>query len=146
MSKYGRFDAEESRVHLALRHALVDEFMEELPAGSGFRVGPRGANLSGGQRQRVVIARAMLKDCPILLLDEATSALDRNTEEKIQRAIEHAARDRTVIVIAHRLSTIIRADLIHVMDKGRVIESGTHYELLARQGMYASLYHQLEQQ
>jgi len=141
--QYGRFTANLDQVQLAADQALVSEFCASLPLGLHTPAGVRGENLSGGQRQRVIIARAMLKNCPILLLDEATSALDQETEQKIQRALQQAAAGRTVLVIAHRLSTILHADVIHVLNQGRVVESGQHHQLLARQGLYARLYRQM---
>jgi ATP-binding cassette, subfamily B, bacterial MsbA len=127
-------------VEAAARAAHVMEFVAGLPAGLDTRVGERGALLSGGQRQRVAIARALLKDAPVLILDEATSALDSESERAVQQALEDLLRDRTTLVIAHRLSTIERADLILVMDEGRLVESGTHAELIARGGVYAALH------
>src|SRR5690606_34282568 len=116
------------------------EFIEALPRGLDSEVGEGGALLSGGQRQRIAIARALLKDAPILILDEATSALDSESERLIQQALNRVMRNRTVLVIAHRLSTVLHADQIVVLDRGRVVERGTHAELLAAGGHYAALY------
>jgi subfamily B ATP-binding cassette protein MsbA len=136
----GRLGAGEAEVRAAARAAAAAEFIDELPAGFQTRVGEHGLRLSGGQRQRIAIARAVLKDAPILLLDEATSALDTESERKIQAALGALMRGRTTLVIAHRLSTIVNADVIHVFDRGRVRESGSHAELLARGGLYARLH------
>ena len=122
---------------LALAHA---DFVADLPQGAAAQVGPRGTALSGGQRQRIAIARAILRDAPVLLLDEATSALDSQTELHVTEALDRLRAGRTTLVIAHRLSTIQSADLILVMDKGRIVDRGTHEELLARGGLYADLY------
>ena len=116
------------------------EFAQALPAGLDTMVGDRGVLLSGGQRQRISIARALLKNAPILILDEATSALDTESERIIQAALEELMHNRTTLVIAHRLSTVEKADRIVVMDAGRIVESGTHAELLAHNGQYASLH------
>ena len=138
---YGRPGAGRDEIEAAARHAAAHEFIARLPHGYDTIVGERGLKLSGGQRQRLAIARAMLKNAPILLLDEATSALDTESERQVQQALDELMKGRTTLVIAHRLSTVVNADLIHVIDHGRVIESGTHAELLAREGAYARLYH-----
>ncbi len=134
---YGRFGASAADIEAAARAAGADGFIGELPQGYDTQVGEHGLRLSGGQRQRLAIARAMLKDAPILLLDEATSALDSETERQVQAALKVLIRGRTTLVIAHRLSTIQGADLICVVDRGRIVESGRHAELLARNGRYA---------
>jgi len=137
---YGRFGAPMHDIEAAARAAGIDGFICELPNGYDTQVGEHGVRLSGGQRQRIAIARAMLKDAPILLLDEATSALDSESERQVQTALRTLIRGRTTLVIAHRLSTVQGADLIHVVDRGRILESGRHGELLARNGLYARLY------
>jgi subfamily B ATP-binding cassette protein MsbA len=137
---YGRFGASDAEIDTAARAAGVDGFIRALPMGYDTQVGEHGVRLSGGQRQRLAIARAMLKDAPILLLDEATSALDSESERQVQAALRALIRGRTTLVIAHRLSTVQGADLILVVDHGRIVESGKHAELIARNGVYARLY------
>ncbi len=136
----GLVDASAKEVRQAIERAHADAFIDALPAGLETMVGDDGVLLSGGQRQRIAIARALLKDAPILILDEATSALDTESERHIQAALEEVMRNRTTLVIAHRLSTIENADVILVMENGRIVESGRHQELLDKQGSYASLY------
>ena len=137
---YGRAGATEEEIFQAARNAAAHTFITALPEGYQTVVGEQGVKLSGGQRQRLAIARAMLKNAPILLLDEATSALDTESERQVQTALNTLMKGRTTLVIAHRLSTVVDADLIYVIDDGRIIESGTHAELLERAGAYAQLY------
>ena len=137
--RYGRLDATDDEVRAAASAAHADEFIARLPQGYRTYVGERGVRLSGGQRQRIAIARALLKNPPLLLLDEATSALDARSEQAVQAALEQAMRGRTTLVIAHRLATITGADRIVVFDQGRLVDSGTHAELVARGGLYARL-------
>ena len=132
--------APRAEIERAAEAAYANEFIDRLPLGFDTLVGENGVLLSGGQRQRLAIARAILKDAPILILDEATSALDSESERHIQKALDHVVANRTTLVIAHRLSTIEKADVIMVMDQGRIVERGTHAELLALNGHYASLH------
>ena len=137
--RYGNWDASEDQLWEAARDAHADEFLRALPEGLDTFMGEGGARLSGGQRQRIAIARALLRDAPILLLDEATSALDAESERLVQDALDRLMEDRTTIVIAHRLATVRAADRIVVMDKGRIVEEGTHAALTQRKGLYARL-------
>jgi ATP-binding cassette subfamily B protein len=137
---YGRPHASDEELERAALLAEAHEFICALPEGYDTVVGERGQKLSGGQRQRLSIARAILKDPPLLVLDEATSSVDNETEAAIQRSLELVGRGRTVVVIAHRLSTVRHADRIHVLEKGRVVEAGTHDDLLAERGLYAALW------
>jgi ABC-type transport system involved in Fe-S cluster assembly fused permease/ATPase subunit len=138
--RYGRVDATEEEVRDAARMAQIDDFIQMLPDGYKTQVGERGLKLSGGEKQRVAIARTILKGPPILMLDEATSALDSYTEKQIQGALDKVAQNRTTLVIAHRLSTIIHADEILVLQAGRIVERGSHAELLLKQGLYAGMW------
>jgi ATP-binding cassette, subfamily B, heavy metal transporter len=138
--RYGKPDASAAEVREAARLAQIDDLIMTLPQGYDSLVGERGLKLSGGEKQRVAIARTILKAPPILMLDEATSALDSHTEREIQDALERVARERTSLVIAHRLSTVVHADNIIVLDRGEIVEQGKHLELLAKGGLYASLW------
>jgi len=138
--RYGRWEATDAEVEEAARLAQIDPLIRIAPKGYETEVGERGLKLSGGEKQRVAIARTILKGPPILVLDEATSALDSHTEKEIQDALERVSRNRTTLVIAHRLSTIVGADEIIVLDGGEIVERGTHYALLAKNGLYASMW------
>jgi ABC-type transport system involved in Fe-S cluster assembly fused permease/ATPase subunit len=138
--RYGRWDAGDAEVEDAARLAQIDDFIRMSPTGYETEVGERGLKLSGGEKQRVAIARTILKAPPILLLDEATSALDSHTEKEIQDALDRVSQNRTTLVIAHRLSTIIGADEIIVLDQGTIVERGSHHQLLASGGLYASMW------
>ena len=136
---YGRSEASEEAIEAAARRAAADGFIRELPEGYATELGERGVTLSGGQRQRLAIARAILKDAPILLLDEATSALDAHNEAQVQAALDEVMSGRTTLVIAHRLATVQKADRILVMEAGRIVEEGSHADLVAKGGVYARL-------
>ena len=136
--RYGKPTATDAEVLTAAKAAFADEFIVQLPQGYDTFLGEKGVRLSGGQRQRIAIARAMLKNPPLLLLDEATSALDAHSERMVQAALETAMQGRTTLVIAHRLATVQKADVIWVLDHGRMVEQGTHTELVAKGGLYAS--------
>jgi ATP-binding cassette subfamily B protein len=138
--RFGNEGASDEEIVVAAKAANAHSFIETLPRGYDTRVGERGVRLSGGQKQRLSIARAILKDAPILILDEATSSVDTQTEEEIQEALHELMRERTAIVIAHRLSTVRRADLIAVLERGSIVELGTHEQLMRCKGLYRNLY------
>jgi subfamily B ATP-binding cassette protein MsbA len=136
----GRLGATNEEIVAAAKHAHAIEFIAQKPEGFDTVIGEKGVSLSGGQRQRIAIARAVLKNAPILVLDEATSALDTESERAVQSALDELMKGRTTICIAHRLSTILHADLIIVLDQGRIVETGKHAELVQRGGVYQKLY------
>ena len=138
--RIGRQDATDAEVMQAARMACCEEFVDKLPNGYQTIIGEDGATLSGGERQRLSIARALLKNAPVVLLDEVTASLDPENEREIQIAIARLVKDKTVIIIAHRMRTVINADKILVLDEGKIAETGTHDELLVKDGVYTKLY------
>lgn len=140
---YGNFSATQARIQEVIKNAKLESVIRNLPQGLDTLVGERGMKLSGGEKQRVAIARAMLKDAPLLLCDEPTSSLDTATEYDIMQELRAIGRGRTTIIVAHRLSTVKNADIIIVMDEGKMVQQGTHDELLAMGGKYAELINQL---
>ena len=138
--RYGRWDATFDEIQEAAKQANAHDFIQDMPEKYNTPIGERGVQLSGGQRQRIAIARSILADPKILLLDEATSSLDTESEIQVQRALENLMKGRTSVVIAHRLSTVMNADRILVMDHGRIVQQGTHQQLLAEGGLYKRLY------
>ena len=137
--RYGLEGASDAQVSAAAKAAFAHDFIEKLPEGYATDLGESAVTLSGGQRQRIAIARAILRDAPVLLLDEATSALDAESERAVQKAFEDMSQSKTTLVIAHRLATVLKADRIIVMDEGRIVETGTHKNLLKNGGLYARL-------
>ena len=137
---YANLNASNEEIRKACEFAAADEFIEKLPNSYETVIGENGVRLSGGQKQRISIARAILKDTPIILLDEATSSLDADSEEKVQNAIINLTKNKTTLVIAHRLSTIIRANKIFVVNQGKIVDKGTHYDLLKNSNIYKNLY------
>jgi subfamily B ATP-binding cassette protein MsbA len=138
--RYGKLDAEDDEIRTAARDANALDFINQIPEGLDAKVGEKGVKLSGGQRQRLAIARAILKDPGILLLDEATSSLDSESEAQVQEALNRLMNNRTTFIIAHRLSTVQHADRILVVDKGRIVEQGSHQTLMTKEGLYKQLY------
>ena len=137
--RFGRDNASDLQVQAVVRAAQAEGFLSALPEGLDTQIGDRARTLSGGQRQRLAIARALIREAPVLLLDEATSALDAENEHLVLRALDVAMQGHTTLVIAHRLATVLKADRIVVMDEGRVVEEGTHADLVAKNGLYARL-------